>query len=396
LISALDVEQDALAYHVTKTPQTYIDPATLMLCGAHCLFENTAFIESPNIDGTIDFRALAVAQKIVERARGAQPLNGDLFLNAVNKAKLSFMPFSACFAYAADEQLETRLNECGIDLKQADMTMIGHQDSQRKRERGLEYLITRDIAGSVTGDAGARFAKQLSSTRSANRPHRNLLSVLQDMQRAAKQSGNAIGDVRLVAEPSLQSDFSGALAKMLGANPSTERIRQALDKADNRSRLSPVLSSTFLAAPGKISLRFTLPARAAALYVRNPMQEAQGIFTFDLNGRHYQTDVYDFEPRLQLLEDVRRQTEELPECREERALEQGKKACEQTRQTQDENHQLGRRIDHSDRFIQEEPVWSTAERPRRGKHCHCRSSHAARIDFRQSAKRLPVQQPASR
>ncbi|MDB5776305.1 MAG: hypothetical protein JWP38_2438 [Herbaspirillum sp.] len=141
--------------------------------------------------------------------------------------------------------------------------------------------------------------------------------------------------------------------------------------ADGRLRsvmAAPAIPSIALNSAAKIGRRFIIAGRAEVRQIHDTEQQARGIFTFDLNGRIYQTDLFDFTPQLRLLDQLRRPSGPVPYCRGERSLRlPGKgRICENTQQFLDSHQRAGRRINHPGHYIQAAPVWpSRPERPRR-------------------------------
>lgn len=337
-----------------------------------------SFKASPKIAPTLSRHIKAVTEAILERSSDAAVRGRDIYLGAAEQLKRTLVPFNSCIASIAGEPAAATEKFCQVDLSSTNANALQGLHSQPEKIRYLENLAHATIAPEIAKDASERFKTQLANIPEAQTPS-TLRSVLYDIAYATLEApenqnqayrlpGNSI---RLIAEPAVSNRFFGALAKMLGRNPSTKRIQQQLEIAGNRqppiSLPSAFPSTRFTGNPGEMALRFKIPLHTELRKIPDPIREAQGLVRFVLNGRSYQIDLYSFEPALRLLSDIDRQAQDLPLCREERALPQTapkSQACEATKPVEDANGQHGRIIEHPNRFIQLAPLAGLVQRPR--------------------------------
>ncbi|MDB5992580.1 MAG: hypothetical protein JWQ10_3983 [Herbaspirillum sp.] len=384
VLDAIDIaNEDALAAYVLNKHSDYFNDTTTMSQTPHRSMQYASrmlsFKTSPKIAPTLSRHIKAVVEAMPQRASNTAAGSRNLYLGAAKRLKRTLAPFDSCIASIAGEPAQASEKFCQVDLSRADINAMQSLNSQSEKIRYLENLTRATMAPEVAREASERFKAQLSNHALAQRPS-TLRSVLHSIARATAAApenqnqpyrlpGNS---VRLIADPAISNRFFGVLAKMLGRNPSTKRIQQQLEIAGNRPAplsLPSVFPSRLLTAnPGEMTLRIKIPSHTELRQIPDPVREAQGLVRFVLNGRSYQIDLYSVKPELRLLSDIERLAQDLPLCREERALPQTvpkAQACETTLRFDNGNGPPGRIIEHQNRFIQLAPLPGQVQRPRR-------------------------------
>jgi hypothetical protein len=377
-----NITEDHLAAYVLSRHADYFDEADIAPQPPHMRTPYASLISFkpfPSTPPSLPAHIKAVVDVMLPPSSDATINKPNIYLAAAEQLKHSFTPFDYCIAAIADESAEASKKLCHVDLGRMDTDALQRLHFQPEKNRYLEELTRAKVAPEVARDASEHFKTQLS-IHSVTQRASTFRTVLHDMGHAViavpdnpnRPYRLPRNSIRLTANPAASNRFFSALAKMLGRNPSMQRIQQQLEIAGNRPMpiaLPPIFSSTlFTGKPGEIALRLKIPPNTELRQIPDPEREAEGLVTFSLNGLDYQIDLYSFAPSLTLLSDIRRHTEDLPLCREERALPAtatGAQACETTEATSDENSRRGRIINHPNLFIQLAPLEGRVQRPRR-------------------------------
>ncbi|HEY4072787.1 MAG TPA: hypothetical protein VGM52_06760 [Herbaspirillum sp.] len=379
-IGIADATEEKLAAYVLNRHADYFDEIDAPQPPMNTqYFNRISFEASSGIAPALASHIKAVVEVLLPPSSDTTVSHRNIYLAAAEQLKRTLMPFSYCIESIPNQPAEASKQLCHVDFSRTDADALQRLKSRLEKIRYIQALTHAKVGREVVRDASERFKMQLSDN-AAERRVSTLRTVLQNIGRAVipvpdnpnrpyRLPGNS---VRLIANPAASNRFFSTIAKMLGRNPSTQRIQQQL--AITGDRPAPIsLPAVFplrlvTNKPGKIALRFKIPSNTELRQIHDPEREAQGIVAFALNGLNYQIDLYSFAPSLELSSSIRRHAEDLPLCREERALPAivpKAQACETTRKATDENNQPGRVIEHENRFIQMAPLEGRVQRPRR-------------------------------
>ncbi|HEY4317813.1 MAG TPA: hypothetical protein VGN04_09435 [Herbaspirillum sp.] len=289
-------------------------------------------VEVPDFSNT----KLSLAQRLLKVAQQIDA-NEYVVLYALEKAALRSLRFSSCFAATDFGQLFRDLRRCGLELTLDDRARL-HRDPQLYHADIRKLLLTANLDAAASARAATGFIDGLPAAPAHGpgaRPQ-TLAAILGRTSAAATiesaASGAHANHHRLESGRRLPPAFAATLRGMLASDPSLDQIAAALAgairhrKSSSAPSMTPVFSSTATGnAFGESILRFALPGVSRAAGVYAPAMEAQGIFTFELDGNYYQADLRQAYPRLLSVDRIQWEKDHAAICREERALKEGKK-----------------------------------------------------------------------
>jgi hypothetical protein len=108
------------------------------------------------------------------------------------------------------------------------------------------------------------------------------------------------------------------------------RLRSAAAAPQATPLPSHFRADAIIDTPGRIGLRFVIPAPVKVARVQNAGLQAEGIFSFSLDDQEFQCDVYGGDDSLLARDAILRSAEDMPVCRDERGA-QKKQANTRTR-----------------------------------------------------------------
>lgn len=255
---------------------------------------------------------------------------------------------------------ERLMAKCGFKLSAADKAGFpaGSADA---RERHLSAILLRDIDMATVKDATDFFRIERGVSLTDNGAAWRPTSAQSDIRQAGL-GGTPDDHNALMPDLSVARDFLQNLSKIVAVDSSLSALNRRLQPLTT-APLPPYVSSTaFLDQDGLTGRRFSLDGHPRVTHIENPLGEAKGIITIDLNGVLYRIDMLAPDPVLTRLNQAVDSAHAFPLCREERAL--GARGCYPSTQVTDVNGEIGRRIVHTEEFIQLESVWRDPERPR--------------------------------